>query len=52
MKYSLLLLILLISQSFAQTKCQLNIGMDDSDPEIKNVIKLWNDYLNSKPDSL
>ncbi|MGE5411416.1 MAG: hypothetical protein ACM3MI_10695, partial [Clostridiales bacterium] len=41
-----------ISQSFAQTKCQLNIGMDDSDPEIKNVIKLWNDYLNSKPDSL
>lgn len=52
MKHFFLLMLLLTSQSFAQTKCQLNIGFDDSDPEINKVINLWNNYLNSNPDSL
>lgn len=52
MKYSFLLLTLLVSQFFAQTICEINIGFNDSDPETNKVAELWKNYLNSKPDSL
>lgn len=40
-----------MNQLFAQN-VSINLGLDTTDVERKTVVKLWSDYLHSKPDSI
>ncbi len=51
LRLSFLILLVSINKIIAQN-VSVNIGLDTIDVDRKTVVKLWSDYLHSKPDSL